>query len=126
MTHEDRLDAPVGQNVNTTFGALKTDIKQDEKLAPISKITDSSKSTKPTKSELSSFAPKRFKRKSAPERRSNNGKLLNRGVKNFAVKFDKTDTITLFRAVCISKAFNISSIDYDAISELLTMSLLIP
>lgn len=119
VTHEDRLDVPVGQNVNTTFGALKTDIKQDEKLATVSKITDSSKSTKPTKSELSSFAPKRFKRKSAPERRSNNGKLLNRGVKkNFAVKFDKTDTITLFRAVCISKAFNISSIDYDAIREL--------
>ena len=61
VTHEDRLDAPVGQNVNTTFGALKTDIKQDEKLAPISKITDSSKSTKPTKSELSSFARKDLK-----------------------------------------------------------------
>ncbi|KAF6071447.1 B-block binding subunit of TFIIIC family protein [Candida albicans] len=119
VAHEDRSDAPVGQNVNTTFGASKTDIKQDEKSAPISKITDSSKSTKPTKSESSSFAPKRFKRKSAPERRSNNGKSSNRGVKkNFAVKFDKTDTITLFRAVCISKAFNISSIDYDAISEL--------
>ena len=111
---EDHQDVPAGQNVTAP-----SDVKRDEKLALKSEAISSHKSAKSTKSELSSFAPKRFKRKSAPERRSNNGKLLNRGVKkNFAVKFDKTDTITLFRAVCISKAFNISSIDYNAISEL--------
>lgn len=69
------------------------------------------------KAEVSSIVRKKLKRKTAPEKRSGKGRSKD-GKNTVALKMDEEGAITLFRAVCISKAFIRNMIDFDSISEI--------
>ncbi|RCK55775.1 Transcription factor tau subunit [Candida viswanathii] len=68
------------------------------------------------KAEATSIVRKKLKRKTAPEKKAGKGQARG-GKRTIALKIDQEDETTLFRAVCISKAFIRNMIDFQAISE---------